>query len=650
VRRRRPFTARLERRRAADEAWQRYLADGTESPAVVGEHIRRSWRRTRDTYRIDPFLSRPGPVLSPDALRLRCQRDDVFRLARPVVAELAQRLELRAAVLAYLDGEGWMLSIDGDPRVVEQAGGVDFRPGAHWAEEVAGTNGPGTALAERQALEVFASEHFVATWHPWSCAAAPILAAGCTAPVGVVNISAPWDVQDRGALVLAKAIARAVEERLRAVANVRDGVVRYAFRAARETGDALVAVDARGRLVEANDAAVRRRLVGGLSPFAQELLAAVRSAGSDSDLRLETPEGRAFVASPVHHEGSVVGAILRIAPSAPARTARPTDRTVTLVDRTVTPTERTATPGDRCDLARVHGRSEPLRRALQIARMAARNDLPLLVSGEPGTGKELLARAIHGEGRRGGGPFVAVTCAAVPPLRAGGEPFGAGAGGGTLFLDEVCELPAEHQGALLRALQALELATLAGSAPPVADVRVIAASSEPLHDAMRAGRFRRDLYDRLAVLSIAVPPLRDRGEDVVLLARAFLADAEREVGRAGLTFSAAALEALRAHSWPGNVRELGNVVLRAAAIARSHRISARDIQLDGRPSDPQPAPGPVVGTLRGAVLDAERDALVAALDASGWNVVRAAARLGVSRTTIYRRLRSLGLSCTRATR
>ena len=319
MRRFRPVIPRLERRRNVDRAWQLYVREGLE-PAGIAEEISRSWRRARELHRIDPGITRPGVVLSPEALATRRERDEVFRLATPILADFARRLGLHDAVLAYLDGDGWMLSIDGDPHVVEQVEGIDFRPGALWSEEVAGTNGPGTALVEGRPVEVFASEHFVSAWQAWSCAAAPIQAPGEERPVGVVDLTGPWEVHRRHALLIAKAIARAIEERLRAVASVRDEVVRYAFQAAHGTGDALVAVDARGRIIAANDAAGRRRMVeaGALAGAAREgFAAALRTSapGLDADVRLKTPEGGTLVTSPVRYEGSIVGAILRVGSS-----------------------------------------------------------------------------------------------------------------------------------------------------------------------------------------------------------------------------------------------------------------------------------------------------------------------------------------------
>ncbi|MBI5548827.1 MAG: sigma-54-dependent Fis family transcriptional regulator, partial [Deltaproteobacteria bacterium] len=218
------------------------------------------------------------------------------------------------------------------------------------------------------------------------------------------------------------------------------------------------------------------------------------------------------------------------------------------------------------------------------------------------------------------------------------------ADGGTLFLDEVSELPLAAQTALLRVLQEGEIVRLGCSMPRRVDVRVIAATNRALEEEIRAGRFRSDLYYRLNVLAVLVPPLRSRGEDVLLLAQAFLADTE--AGRRGSTFSAQAIAALQAHSWPGNVRELKNVILRAATISSGSTIGPEDLGLGAPASGPPSGEGhPSSGEgLRDKVSSLERSAVLEALESCRWNYAQAARQLGISRMTLYRWARKYGIS------
>ena len=641
-----PKSTRLERRLFIERAWQEYVQSGVE-PTGIRDDVLSSWRRARETHRIDPTSSRPSAILAPDALEERRARDEWLRLASPILRDFTLRVRLRDHVLAYFDGEGWMLSIDGDRRIVSRLAEISFRPGTSWAEASAGTNGPGTALASGKPVEVFASEHYVAAWQPWSCAAAPIKAPGCASPVGVIDMTGPWEVRRRQALPFVSAVARAIEERLRAAVGVRDEVVRYAFRAARETGDALIAVDNHGHVVAANDAAARRNILeaGGLPTAMQDALAkALQASGAraEGEVRLDPSVGPPAIVSTVRYEGARVGAIVRIGAAAVGLRRAGATR-----------------PIARYDFASILGDSAPLRRAVALAMTAARNGLPVVLSGESGTGKELFAHAIHAASDRRPGPFVPVNCGSIPAQLLEAELFGYEAGtftggrregnpgrfedadGGTLFLDEVRDLPPPGQTALLRVLQEKEIVRLGGSTPRAVDVRVIAATNEPLEDEVRAGHFRSDLYYRLNVLWIPVPSLRERAEDIPVLAQVFLDEADVE--RRGLSLAADAIEALRAYPWPGNVRELRNVLQRAAAVALQPRITARDLLLE-----PTPAGAARInrGKTREAVLELERGELLTALDSCTWNFRRTALQLGISRMTLYRWLRKHRISRT----
>jgi transcriptional regulator of acetoin/glycerol metabolism len=666
----------VTRRRFLDHAWHSFVGDGVEIDGLT-EEIIRSWRRARDTFGIDPGQRRASRLLTQAELARRREHDETYRIALPILEEFGARLASSQQVLTFFDAAGWMLSIGGNPRTVDRVGEINFCPGANWREESVGTNGPGTAFAEKRPVEVFASEHFVEAWQAWNCSAAPIIRPGSAELVGLVDLTGPWAAHDVQGIVAARAIAHAVEERLRSAQIVRDQVVEYAFRTANAAGDGLFAVDARGRVLVVNDAARRRLAFEGVDvPLAirERLEAALRERTTSGEGELSVdwpgqPGNVKLLASPVRYEQNAVGAVVRVVAGAAAR-ARPSARAAAAPG----PVART-----RYGFDHVLGEAESLRHAVALARMAARNDLPVVLLGESGTGKELFAQAIHSASARGDGPFIAVNCGCIPAALLEAELFGYEAGtftggrkegnagkfeeacGGTLFLDEVSELSPQAQTALLRVLQEREVVRLGGSSPRRVDLRVLAASNKSLTEEIRAGRFRADLYFRLNVLSIPVPALRERRSDVAFLARSFLREAQAEVSRSGLSFCDDALRALAAYDWPGNVRELRNVVLRAAATAPESVIQVLDLPEEVRaggaraPRDAAPAPGPALGPAAGlappgapaapavAGDDPDREALLRALEASSWNVARAAQALQISRMTLYRWLRKYGI-------
>ena len=309
----------------------------------------------------------------------------------------------------------------------------------------------------------------------------------------------------------------------------------------------------------------------------------------------------------------------------------------------------------RYGLEHIVGRSQAIQDLLERIRRVATTDATILISGESGTGKELVARALHVASRRGDRPFVPVNCAAITETLLESELFGHAKGsftgatrarrglfeeasGGTLFIDEIGETAPGSQAKLLRALQEGEIRRVGESTPVQVDVRVIAATNQDLRRAISERRFREDLYYRLAVVPIRIPPLRERREDVPLLAAHFLEQFGRRTGTVK-TLAADAIARLVEHSWPGNVRELENVIEHAAALAPGFEIRASDVHIEHH-AGPS-APG--ARTLAAAVEDAERATIEAAVIRSGGDLARVARELGVSATTLWRKMKRLGI-------
>jgi transcriptional regulator with PAS, ATPase and Fis domain len=325
------------------------------------------------------------------------------------------------------------------------------------------------------------------------------------------------------------------------------------------------------------------------------------------------------------------------------------------------PSERRAETVIRsADLSGMIGSSASIVAVRKLAQIAAQSNSSVLVEGESGAGKEVVAQAIHSQGPRRGAPFVAVHCAAIPADLLESELFGHDAGaftganrrgspgkfevaeGGTLLLDDVADLPLHMQAKLLRVLQERTVVRLGSSRSRRTDVHVVATSNQPLRAAVDAGRFRADLFYRLNVLHIVIPPLRERAEDIGPLAEHFLQKYAKAHGRALQTIEGEALRALHAYSWPGNVRELEHWIESEIHFAppRATRLE----RLTRLPTVSEPArPTPTaVRPLR----DVEREVIVSALTAAGDDVSCAARELGISRGKLYRKLRLYGLGDT----
>ncbi len=354
-----------------------------------------------------------------------------------------------------------------------------------------------------------------------------------------------------------------------------------------------------------------------------------------------------------------------------ARRTRALEREVRALRREVA---RRAAPGER-----LVGKSPVLLEIFKTIGKVARSDVPVLITGESGTGKELVARAIHAASGRADGPFVAINAAAIPRELLESELFGHERGAftgavearagrfreadrGTLFLDEIGDMPLELQAKLLRVLQSGEVTPVGGRRPERVDVRILAATHRDLDAEVRAGRFREDLLYRLRVVPIALPPLRERPEDIPTLAEHFVARYAEELGTGPRWLADATLRRLSEYDWPGNVRELENAVKRALVLSTGEVLSPDDLAFLSAPAGDAKAKAPSLEALVAAEVAAalaapgandlhprllerfERPLLEAVLAHTGGNQLRAAAILGINRNTLRKRMVELGLA------
>ncbi len=320
------------------------------------------------------------------------------------------------------------------------------------------------------------------------------------------------------------------------------------------------------------------------------------------------------------------------------------------------------------DFGAIVGESDALKQVLTRVEQVATTSATVLLRGETGTGKEMVARAIHLNSERADKPFVAVNCAALPTELLESELFGHEKGsftgaiaqrkgrfeladGGTLFLDEIGDLPMEVQVKLLRVLQEREFDRVGGTAPIKVDVRLISATNRDLEELVEEGGFRQDLYYRLNVFPILLPPLRDRGDDIILLAEHFLEKFARLHGRPALSVAPDARAALATYPWTGNVRELQNIVERSVIVATGDAIEVADLEFSGvsrvsstaAVASPDAAPPESASNLRARLEEEERESISRAIEGSGGNIAAAARALGINRSTLYFRIKKLRL-------
>lgn len=626
--------------RALERRWESALSGGT-MPVDVRPVVRDSWARAIQTE-VSPTLPRAPMVWSENALQLARDASDWLPFARQAIGAAATPYTGGGHILTLFDAEGRMLWSEGDPRALEGLSEINFRPGAHWSEEVVGTNGPGTALATGGPVHIVGAEHYCEQWHAWHCAAMPVRDPLTGEICGAVDISGFRDAAHPHTLTLTATLVVAVEQMLRArEAERRTAIMQAMVRlASRWPADTAVAVDRSGSVIGAlHELGASFTGQSAAAESTRRALAdAVRNTGH-SPTELNLPLGRGIV-YPVRVDGVTVGACLvvpREVPS-PRESSRRHDA---------------AARRTRYGFQDLLGQSASLRQAIEIASAAAETELPVLLQGESGTGKELFAQGIHSAGVRSRAPFVVVNCAALPRELVESELFGYVGGafsgsrregsvgkfeaahGGTIFLDEVAELPATAQAALLRVLQEGEITPVGAAHTRLVDVRVIAATNRDLTAWVTAGEFRSDLYYRLNVLGIDLPPLRNRTDDIDALAERFLADASADLGRPATVLTDEHYARLRQHNWPGNVRELKNLMGKVAALGTYvlDNLGTRHIE-----------PAPVRAPTRSdeSAGSSPRDQLIQAVRGAR-TMAEAAQRLGVTRSTLYRRMERLGL-------
>ncbi|GMA48811.1 sigma-54-dependent Fis family transcriptional regulator [Alicyclobacillus contaminans] len=573
-----------EQRKWLEDNWSFFL-ESPDSPLSVRTVVQESWKRCLELG-VNPLKLQSDACLDDDELQELVQTSQLYEFALPVLQEMSSHAKSTGHLLTLSDCHGRIMYLDGDPFVMKQAEAMNFTVGADWSEQAIGTNAIGTCLALQRPVQIFASEHFCSGVHDWVCSAAPVRDPVTREVVGIIDATGRWERAQSHTAGFVAAASRSIGERLyvHSMKCRMELMQRYFHICSRYPADGVIAMDTRCQLVAANPTAeqlamARRGLPLHLAWDAIKMYDEILQQSGCKDGELSTVQLKSLdlIASleTVFYANRRIGFVLIVS-------LQPPDSSHT----------QTGTMGSDNRFKRVTVVGHQTRRYRRTGRCTH------FAAGESGVGKELFANSIHESSSRRTKPFVAINCGAIPKELIASEFFGYEPGtftggsrtgrkgkfeeanGGTLFLDEIGEMPLDAQVYLLRVLQEREVVRLGGARPIPVDVRIIAATNRSLEQQVQEGSFRLDLFYRLNVVTLRIPTLRDRREDIPTLIRHALQMLSQKHGKVIHSIDPTVLNYLcHEYRWPGNVRELWNVMEHAVLFCTGGTITWAELPL-----------------------------------------------------------------------
>lgn len=618
-----------------DNYWKRFI-NGESVESKVAPSIYRSWQRSLE-YQVDHTLISKEDILSkPRLSERRAAQDSLIRASEPVLPYIFSLLGNTNYTVLLGDNEGYIIEAVGDAPFMSKAQKVNLSPGASWNEQIRGTNAIGTALRDNSPMSVFGWEHYVRDNHFLACWAAPIQNSQ-GAPLGVLDISGEANPDRQKILTIAMMGASMIEKNLRLfeLENQLKFYQEGSKLASSLLQQGFLTIDQNGIITNINAygaGLLGRRPEDIIGQLAGEVFSTPKGwmlNGNSLNLNLKDRTGKeitSHLSQVVNEAGQSLGAVgtLQITREAPLT------KTLWI------------------------GNSLLSQRTLARASKIASSHSSVLIHGESGTGKEMISRTIHQLSPRSQGPFVALNCASLPASLIESELFGyvdgaftgARRGGkpgkfelankGTILLDEIGDMPLNVQVALLRVLQEKEVSRIGDTKAQKIDVRVIAATHKDLSALVASEKFRLDLYYRLKVITLELPPLRERSEDIPDLVSHFITKACQSLGLPPLGIQEEVYTYLMSHSWPGNVRELENCIESMVALAEGPMLTIADLPDEILKTMVKPEPEPLLN-------QQTKQAILYALNQTKGKIAPAAKLLGIGRNTLYRKIKELDI-------
>lgn len=644
------------------KAWNNFVKFGKVNENVLRPIIIRSWKRCAE-YGVDPYRKEIMPTKDPHLLQK--ENEHLINVSRPVVEMVYNFVKGSGFIALLIDKNGYVVELIGDKETIKAAERNYLIPGANRLEETVGTNAIGLALAEKKPVQIFGPEHYNYHFHAWTCSAAPIKNPSGDI-IGVFNMSGHYSLVHKHTLGMVVSSVRAIEREL-CLQNAHKEALfanEYLKAVFNSVSDGLLAIDKNGKIMHANsnvskilgkdkNTIINKHIEEVIKP-AIAFKKTLNSGKECVDKEFYLTKGNSKIyclatTMPINdQQNNIIGVVIVL---------REKKKVHNLVHRMVG-ASASFTFND------IIGESQPLRECISLAKTVAETDSKVLLEGESGTGKELFAQAIHNYSKRREGPFIAVNCSAIPRELIESELFGYEEGaftgakkrgkpgkfelaeGGTLFLDEISSMSLDMQAKLLRVIQENQLVRVGGINIIPLNVRIIAATNRDLNELIKEGSFREDLYYRLSVVTIKIPPLRERKEDIPILIKHLSEKLGKKIGLEKIHFTQQALNLLMLYDWPGNIRELENVIERAIILAKSSEIDVnflpdklkKVLKYDEKIHEDEKV---VILKGDGSLENVEVRVIMETLRKTNGNISQAARMLGISRNTIYNKLKRI---------
>ncbi len=622
-------------------AWSNYQHIGEIEENELRSDIIDSWVISKD-FGVNPMQNTLNDILADSELMDRKKVNQLYlSYARKQIQGIQKLSDASNVVLSIVEKNGIILESVGTSNMLRQAEASNIHAGGIWSEQSAGTNAIGIALRTGRPAQVLFSEHYCLGAHDWYCMSFPILAPITRELIGIINIASNVNlIKDYAVghvIVEASNLARSIENHFYEQ-TLQDHL--YARKAIEVLDEVVLSVDLSKQIVSKNNYAMIHQVFQHIdtieaSVHLNSLVEEVFQTKREITNEIINEQNQLYQVNmyPVFLQYELNGVVVFIKED---KQALPNAKQIN------TPYHTKDEPF-RYSFANMIGTSIAFSYAKDQAEKAAKIPLTLMLLGETGTGKDVFAQSIHQAGERGSGPFIAVNSAAMPESLLESELFGYEAGTftggntngkkgkfeaadqGTIFLDEIGDMPLSIQAHLLRILEERSVTRIGSNHPILIDVRVIAATNKNLEDEIMKGNFREDLYYRLHVIKIDIPPLRDRKDDIPLLATSFIHQLSHLFEKEEVTISREVMQCLQSYHWPGNIRELKNMLQQAM------------FHLDGNVLEVNHLPTVLKPNIHSAIED-EKSMIVMQLEKQHGNVLKAAKAMGVSRATMYRRI------------